>query len=112
MSDTDLIDHESTDEIVCPYCGNVDGDSWEYSRNEGELECHECNKKFSYSRHTEVTYSTNKNCAENNIEHDYGAIRTFYSEVNQKNLSYQVCETCGEHNRSIDPDGTRIDDDE
>ncbi len=56
MSD---IDHEFTDEIVCPHCGNEGQDSWECS-DEGESVCEECRKGFDFVRNTSVTYSTFK----------------------------------------------------
>lgn len=54
------IDHEYTDEIVCPYCGCEFGDSWDIDGDSGELECYECEKEFEYHRHIEVTYCTYK----------------------------------------------------
>jgi formylmethanofuran dehydrogenase subunit E len=53
------IDHELTDEIVCPWCGEIEGDSFE-APNDGEYKCHECNKKYSYSRNVRVTYDTER----------------------------------------------------
>jgi transcription initiation factor TFIIIB Brf1 subunit/transcription initiation factor TFIIB len=57
MSD---IDHEYTDEIVCPYCGNVFGDSWECSPNDenGWTECDECGRVIEFTRNIIVSYST------------------------------------------------------
>jgi DNA-directed RNA polymerase subunit RPC12/RpoP len=52
------IDHNYTEEIVCPYCGCEFGDSWENSEDSGEEECYECGKEFEYYRHIEVTYCT------------------------------------------------------
>ena len=59
------IDHEYTDEIVCPYCGLEHGDSWEVSPDNndiGLIECEddECGKSFYATRNIEVTYSTQK----------------------------------------------------
>ena len=51
------INHEHTDEITCPWCGEVHGDSWE-RRDEGEDECSNCGKRFKYSRNVFVDYST------------------------------------------------------
>lgn len=51
------IDHDYTDEIVCPYCGYEFGDSWELGDG-GELECDKCEKEFEYYRRIEVTYCT------------------------------------------------------
>ena len=61
--DKEKIEHEYTDEIVCPYCGNEFSDSWELGDGEdiGELECDECNKKFTaYRNLSKPTYSTEK----------------------------------------------------
>ena len=52
------IDHNYTDEIVCPYCGHEFGDSWEIDADSGEEECYECGKKFEFYRHIEVSYCT------------------------------------------------------
>jgi hypothetical protein len=54
------IDHEYTDEIVCPWCGEVHGDSWERHSNEGEDDCQSCGKSFRWSRNVTVDYSTEK----------------------------------------------------
>lgn len=53
------IDHEFTDEIVCPYCGYEDVDSWEYS-DDGVAECPDCDREFEYLRNIRVTYTTEK----------------------------------------------------
>lgn len=54
------IDCEGTNEIVCPHCGYEHRDSWELERDDGDTECHSCEKPFQYSRLTSVTYSSNK----------------------------------------------------
>lgn len=57
------IDHDYTDEIVCPYCGYEFGDSWECGGNEediGLLDCRDCNKEFDATRNIRVSYSTQK----------------------------------------------------
>ena len=54
-------DHEYTDNIVCPYCGAIDEDSWEYEDDSGEMECGDCGKEFFWSRTiVNVQYSTKK----------------------------------------------------
>lgn len=53
------IDCRHTEVIVCPHCGEVHGDSWERD-DQGEDNCQACGKPFTWSRHTEVTYSTEK----------------------------------------------------
>lgn len=57
------IDHEYTNEIVCPHCGYEYGDSWEYLESDGdtrEMECDECGEKFEAVLHLTVEYSTEK----------------------------------------------------
>lgn len=49
-----------TDEMVCPYCGHINGDSWEYHEDDGDADCGECSKRFDYSRHVSITYNTKK----------------------------------------------------
>lgn len=46
------------DHIICPYCGNVDEDSWEYSDDEGEIDCGRCGREFNYTRDIAVKYTT------------------------------------------------------
>lgn len=53
---------ELTDEIVCPHCGYVHGDSWEYE--EGETTCCDCDNHFTIDRNVEVTYTTRKSESE------------------------------------------------
>ena len=54
------IDHEYTDEVVCPWCGYVHIDSWEWEDDDGEDSCYKCDKVFTYTRHFTVEYSTEK----------------------------------------------------
>lgn len=54
------IDHDCTDEIVCPYCGYEEGDSWEYSSDSQEIDCLECGKTFQMNRNITVDYTTEK----------------------------------------------------
>jgi len=54
------IKHEFTQEIVCPYCGYMYGDSWEFEDDGGVLECSYCGKEFEYDRYVFVKYSTKK----------------------------------------------------
>lgn len=51
-------DHEDTNEIVCPYCGYEQCDSWE--AGEGDNDCPECHKVFEVERIMSVTYNTSK----------------------------------------------------
>lgn len=55
------IDHEYTDEIVCPYCGHQMTNSWDYD-DYGDIDCPKCNKLFEYDRIpiVDCSYSTSK----------------------------------------------------
>lgn len=55
------IEHEYTDEPVCPHCGVVIGDAGEWCTNEmrgHEEDCFECGAKFRAYPHYDVSYST------------------------------------------------------
>lgn len=67
-----MINHEYTDEIVCPYCGYTFKDSWEYKGRCEEVDCPECEKVFSCNRSITINYSTTKLCKENGKEHKFG----------------------------------------
>lgn len=54
------IDHEYTNEVVCPYCGYEHNDSYEYSEFDDEFECNGCSEIFIMERNIEITYSTKK----------------------------------------------------
>ena len=54
------IDHEYTDEVVCPHCGYEFSDSWEMSESDDAVDCPDCNEVFSMERRIEVTYVTMK----------------------------------------------------
>lgn len=56
-------DHEGTDEAVCPFCGEEQGDSWELGNGgegDGKTTCGSCDREFHWSRHVSVSYSTMK----------------------------------------------------
>ena len=56
-------DYSHTNEIVCPYCGAEQCDSWELfldDREDAEDECGECGKAFFVTQHVSVTYSSSK----------------------------------------------------
>lgn len=49
-----------TDEVVCPYCGAVHGDSYEFGEGEriGEMDCEYCGREFIAERNITITYSS------------------------------------------------------
>lgn len=53
-------DTEYTNNMICPYCGYEDIDSWEFDYDVGECDCPRCGKTFEYTRQVEVTYCTEK----------------------------------------------------
>jgi hypothetical protein len=54
------IEHERTDEIVCPYCGYYIDEPERWATNRGEQECPECYGNYSYERNRDCTYTTRK----------------------------------------------------
>lgn len=54
------IEHEYTKNIVCPFCGYADKDSWEFNHDYGEKRCPVCDRDFIVSRNVSVDYSTIK----------------------------------------------------
>ena len=85
-----MVEHEYTEEIVCPYCGYKYSDSWEYDNEGGELECYECGKTFNYSKDVSVSYSTWSDCEENNEEHNWSEWK--YVESNEDVLTKELHE--------------------
>lgn len=58
------IDHEFTPFIVCPYCGSQHTELCEYSEDEDDMLCEECNKEFHYERIETVEFITSKKGAQ------------------------------------------------
>jgi len=89
------IDHEYTQEIVCPYCGAEWTDSWEEGSHPGdedigELECFECERKFYATRNIDITYCTEKigkceKCGADSVKLDETPLLT---------ENYLVCTKC------------------
>ena len=52
------IDHEFTDNIVCPYCGYARQGDEDYEEHEDE--CYKCGKAFLVTPDYSVTYTTSK----------------------------------------------------
>ena len=80
-----MIEHEFTDDIVCPYCGDKVDEPHELD-DEGELECN-CGNTYDYCRNIRITYSTSKaECAKG--KHDW------------KLENYMKCESIPVYNRA------------
>lgn len=58
------IDHDMTEQVVCPYCGHKHGDSHEFfpraATSRVEITCDHCGKTFDAWQEVEVTYTTIK----------------------------------------------------
>ena len=54
------MNHEYTEEITCPWCGYIQGESWELKADYDEDICEECGNTYTYERFVEVTYTTYK----------------------------------------------------
>ena len=54
------IDHESTNEPVCPRCGSIIGDAWEWCTDTAgvEQDCFDCGARFKAYPEYDVTYTT------------------------------------------------------
>lgn len=55
------IEYAYEDELTCPYCGDVQTDSWELDMNdeeEREHECPACENVYAATCHVSITYST------------------------------------------------------
>ena len=79
------IEHEYTNEIVCPYCAYEYSDSWEFNegnKTDGQIKCDGCNKTFNYSTDIEVTYITSKiECKEGQHDYHFETAHLKYSEM-------------------------------
>jgi hypothetical protein len=79
MENNKTIDCEYTDDLVCPYCGAEIGDAWDIGDGKegdlGKIECDECNKKFTASRHVHFSYSSEKApCLNGEDEHQWDKV--------------------------------------
>lgn len=54
------MEHEYTDELICPFCDGVQSDAWELLNDSEDVHCGHCGKLFFYQRHVEVTYTSRK----------------------------------------------------
>ena len=60
------IEHEFTVNVVCPWCGHRERDSWDRHMNDGDCEeddCSACLKPFMVSCIVSIEYSTEKDHA-------------------------------------------------
>ena len=60
----DEYDHTSTDEVVCPYCGYIHMDSFDFPDSFEDYACDNCGEKFDMQREYTVEYTTYKTAME------------------------------------------------
>jgi len=89
------IDCDYTDEVVCPYCGYKDSDSYEYfgrSSDSTNVQCNECDKYFRASQMISVDYSTEKlPCMNGEGEHKWSE----WWEIGVDDVERRYCRDCG-----------------
>jgi len=95
-------------EITCPYCGWIDGDSWESNLdNDGDeevIECPECHKKFAVTMNVVVSYNSHGLCKENGVEHDWKE----YDFISKKNNKRHKGKKCLTYNKYVIDDGETV----
>ena len=91
------IDCDSTDEVVCPYCGYKHENDCDKICNQDEDEefyCHNCDKVFIYTPYFTVTFSSRKcNCL-NDVPHNWTR-KQKHNDYGDK--EYWWCDECGKH---------------
>ncbi len=45
-----IIEDLYNEDLVCPYCGAKQQDTWELDEGEGEIECLACEKTFKFTK--------------------------------------------------------------
>lgn len=80
------IDCRNTDDIVCPYCGYTLMDSWECG-SEGVVECPECGERFRFDSDHVVYYTSQRDCALNDKQHEWEVERELHEATMQKCLN-------------------------
>lgn len=83
------LDNSYNDEITCPWCGLEFTDSWAYGSC-GNSECLRCEKPFSFDSNTTTTYSTSRDCADIDEEHE---MELTYTNTKEGTETY-ICTRC------------------
>ena len=58
MSDMTQVEYSHEDDIICPYCGHAEMDSWEFGDSSGPHECSACGVTCYVVTDVSVTYSS------------------------------------------------------
>lgn len=88
-----MIDHELTDELVCPYCGYEFSDSWECGEDSDDYQCEKCSKRFVYTSDTTRTFTSSKADCLNGAPHDWKYSPIFGPEYPDA----KYCRACRKH---------------
>ena len=74
------IDHEYTNGVICPYCGEEQDDLWDidgaYTEDETRMDCQDCGKEFAsycHVSHSFTTYEVDKEAEEREKAKRYAA---------------------------------------
>lgn len=51
-------EHENEENLICPFCGVEDYDSWELKEDEGETDCSSCGSEIKYQRNISIDYDS------------------------------------------------------
>jgi hypothetical protein len=88
------IDCSYTDEVVCPYCGHKDSESYEYFQRSSDsvtISCNECDKVFRAHQEVSVDYSTEKlPCMNGEGEHKW----IEWWETGVEDIERRYCRDC------------------
>lgn len=52
------IEHVKTPDLVCPGCGHVITNPWDFEGDDGIVYCTGCGATYDYVREVEITYTT------------------------------------------------------
>jgi hypothetical protein len=52
------IQHVKTPDLVCPGCGDVIKNPWDFEGDDGIVCCWKCGATYDYVREVEITYTT------------------------------------------------------
>lgn len=62
MEEPDKYDCMNTEEVICPYCGHENSESWEISENDATTYCGNCDKVIGIEQEVVRTFSSYKTC--------------------------------------------------
>lgn len=97
MKEIERLKNEYEDNIVCPYCGYIEPESYDFNEDENFYECPECGRVSRLEVQTETHYSTYADCKAEDKEHKWIEGNRYgepsLARVGNKVLC--VCRNCG-----------------